>query len=172
MEVLDAEKFQTVKELAALGTQVAQTHAALQQLKKDTEGYLQEREAMVAERVKFALESAQSLLTETGKYHETFKVFLNSTGDIRENLVGMVASLSALRAETETYKETFDRYVKEKTAELNEREFHIKTQRATLDSEIKYCATQKDIIRIEKAKIDDERGTLKRALERLKQGKI
>ncbi len=133
---LDHEKFQTVKELADLGVQVAGTRALLRQLKSETEEYLKEREGMAVERVKTVLKASMSLLKEADQYLETFRIFLTTTGSIREDIGEMVASLSALREETATYSSEFNKYVKEKTAQIAEDSKHIKLERATLDKEL------------------------------------
>lgn len=165
---LDAERFETVKELAALGTQIAEAHALLAKLKSESEDYLKEREAETRNRIYEVLVNAQSLIAETTTYHDTFKSFLTTTGEIREKIRDMVTSLSALREETRQFSETFDRMVQQKTEEMAEERRNLRLERESLQKEQEYLNTQKEIISQDKRKVEDERETLKRAFERLK----
>lgn len=164
---LDQEKFDTVKELATLGVEVANAKANLETLKKNIEEFYHEREGEARNRVHTVLMNAHLLLTETTQYHDEFKGFLASTRDIQEKVRDMVVSLSALRDETKKSGEDFERFTTQSVKEIDSERKNLAIARESLAREADFLNTQRKIINEEKAKITDERGTLQRAKERL-----
>ncbi len=169
---LDAEKFKTVEELAALGVKVAGAGALLIKLKSETEEYLKEREAMADDRVKAVLEAAKGLLKEAEGYQATFKSYGQGTEEIRAKVAEMLTSLSALREDTDVFIELFDQHVSERTRELKEGEERLRIAQDAVKKDEEYIAVQKELITRDHAKIADGRATLERAIQRLKKGKI
>jgi hypothetical protein len=171
-QILDHEKFETVKELSALGIQVAEAGGLLAKLKGQLEEFYKEREAEAQKRVQAVLDAGKSVLAEAATYFDAFKGYLETTRKIREDVTNMLATLSTLREQYQKAVTDFDTYVSEKTTLFSTWEKEIKEKRIALQKHEEYLNTQHVLINRETIKIADEWAAVRRAIERLKKGKI
>lgn len=162
----------SVKELAATNLKISEAKNIIFKLQEDETVYLEEREKKALVRIDKVLEDSRELLDLTkGNYNEvhefckTISSFANFLSEAHTKFGGVL----------ESYKERNDEWnieIDRQNAELEEIRKNITIERSLLANEKKNIEKAREGIEKEMKKMVDERGTLDRAIIRLKEGRI
>lgn len=169
---LDAEKFQSLKELAEIQQKTAQIRGELAQLYDQREEYLQKREKEATERVIRALEASKQALREAENNHETLVRGVTLANQL-------IVDITSLQKQLRTH---YDHFVKEteeaskllevRIQEIEEQKLYLRNQGVRIASEWSGIAVEKERLQKGWQLLEDRKGVVQRQIERLKKGKL
>jgi len=165
---LDQEKFDTIKELTEISSNLSDAKVLLIKLKKDTEQYMVIREGEAEARVLKVLEESRKALEETSNNHNELTLFNNELKAYATELNGFSNEISTLFS---------DFNVRMKEAEKNSEEWYKRVSDVlrSAKAERAYIQADRELLRIERDATNkasillmDRQRTLKDGFEELK----
>ena len=168
MTTLDQEKFNTVKEIAALHEAVSSANVDLMKLKEETEKYLVTREQEAEERVIKVLKESRDALEETSKNHNELSGFSRDLKAYAIELKVLATDISALfkNFNTRMGEANTDMEINQKiVSELLKK---IKIERVEVQEDRKLLVAERAEIDEQHRLLKDKREVLERAWAELK----
>jgi len=168
METLSQEKFNTLKELADVQTNVALCRAELLKLKETTEEYMVVREKEAEDRVTKVLKESREALDETTNNQRELLTY-------NKELQAYANELKKSAFDIMTLFEDFGRRMKEADEDLKEGQIHvtelltkIKIERVQVQEDRKLLQGEREEMTQANRLLDDRRKALERAWAELK----
>lgn len=166
--LVEAEKFDAIKELASIQTEIASARAVLNSLAAEKSEFIQKREEEVLGRVQQLLDASSDALRQIHGNFDELVAYKKQIIAAAEEMQGVFALFKQLR-------DDFEVQTKAQSDELEKRVKHleiIKIETAVIkgmvETERKALAAEHDWIRKEKARINDDRQAIIRQMERMK----
>lgn len=171
METLDHEKFEGVKELAAIQTEIANGRAILKQLEASKDEHLVEREKEAVDRIHAALASSVALLTQIGENHDELVKYRKEVDGFVDDLRYLLEAVRSIQAvyEEKNAAEKEDLKIAQQKIDLALK--NIARQRVDIDEDKEKIRADREAIVKETIKLRDERDTLDRAWKELRHKK-
>ena len=170
--VLDTEKFDSLKELADIQTQIASGRATLGQIKVETDAYLTEREQEVLVRIETVLKESEGALREIGSNRDALQKYGSELTLMGGDLQAILLLFKDVCAKQLEVTGLDDRRLERKAEELVRVQNALKAERSVIEADRAANVQDREWIAIERLKLNDERATLDRAIKRLKEGVI
>ena len=174
MEKLETEKFDTLKELASLQSNLALGRAELKKLKETTEEYMQIREKEAEERVVKVLKKSHEALEATTTNHSELSGYNKELQAYAGEIKGLTTDIIAL---SKDFNERMD--IAEKDMEKNNQLVSdiltgVKIERVNMREDRKQLERERKETSENMRILKDRQETLKRGFEELKklQGKL
>jgi len=165
-------KMDALKALADTNIAVSRAKETLQVLEENEAKYLLEREKKVVERVGKALNDSAQLVEQTIQNYELVKGFSDSVTEAGKKVSEVVESIEKHSALHEARVSAWEAKCNEQDAWISEQKKVIHLGHISLNSEKEGIEKRKKLLDQIERKLVDERGTLERAIKRLKEGKI
>lgn len=165
------QHMEALKGLASVNIQISEARNALFALQEQETEYLVSREKKAMARIKAVLDQSHELVEETNKNYEVIEDFGRSVTEGVEFLCETRQALEKLTEAKEKHYERWQNDLKEQEQEIQRLRNNLKIELSTVESAKQQLEVAKINLRKEKRKLDDERGTLDRAIERLKNNK-
>lgn len=100
---LDHEKFEGIKELAAISTKIAEGRAALSKLKDETEMVLTERDAEFRNRLEITLVESEDLIRSIGTNHDDLVAYRRDIESYSVQLTEFLDKVITFRTASESF---------------------------------------------------------------------
>jgi len=169
---VSAQHMEAIKALAETNMKISEAKNALALIKKEEVSYLEQREKEATERVSRILGESNELVKQTKGNYEDIKQFLNTVSSLALSVVESQETLELLIASFNEKSRLWEAETKKQEEEIEEIKKHMVADKAYIQAEHKNIQKQHEKIRNEQKKLDADRGTLERAIKRLKEGRI
>jgi len=172
IKIIDKEKMKVMESLAKTNLEVSAMKATLADLKKDEDDYIAKREKKALSRIEVLLKDSNDTLNDAYKNY-------NDIHNLSKSSSEFVAFLTEAHDDVKSLVEAFDRKTEAWEENIKGQEDKLKEVRKKIlvdQVQLKNDQTSIDVrnkeIALEKRKLRDERGTLERAITRLKENNI
>jgi len=169
---VDKARMDALRSLSDTNMAISHARESLQTLEKNETEYLLEREKKVVLRVENAFKDSSALIEQTVKNYEMVKDFAGVVIQSSEQIqkaIGSIKEHSKLHDERTAAWEA--RCTQQEEDVANEKKV-IQSQVILLNSEKEGIEAAKRLLVAHERKLTDERGTLERAIKRLREGRI
>lgn len=166
--VLEKEKFDSLKELASIQSDIASGRATLQQIKSDTEAYLTEREREMIRRIDTVLQGSIAVLAEIGKNQDSLVKYAAEVHATDSDLQAILLLFkdTVRKQEEVTARERCE--LEEKAEQLARIEMELKAKRSVIDADTVANEQDRKWIAEEKRLLNDRIQLLERSIKRVK----
>ncbi len=171
-QIVTKQHMEALKGLADTNLKISEARNLLNALQEQETEYLVSREKKAIVRLQGVLELSHNLVEETNKNYEIINDFSKSIMDGAKFLENANDSFRKLIEEKDKHYENWERDIKNQEETIIALRNGLKVELSTVQSEKNQIETVKLNLEKEKLKLDDERGTLDRAIQRLKSNKI
>lgn len=161
-----------LKGLADTNLKISEARNALVQLQEQETEYLVSRERKAVARIQRVLEESRTLLEETNRNYEIIEDFGRSVREGTQFLTEANESFQKLLEAKDQHYQDWETDIKNQEETIVSLRNGLKLELSTVQSEKSQVEVAKMNLVKEKRKLDDERGTLARAIQRLKNNKI
>lgn len=169
---VDKEKMDSLKALADTNMQISTAKGTLVKLQEMETDYLVEREKKAVARVaKIFADSAELLEKATSNYAEVHDL-CQTASSFADYLVKSYDSFSEVVRLFDEKSALWDESVKAQEAKFAEINRQIKTDRVLLENDKESLKKREGVLKQGERKLADDRASLERAINRLKEGKI
>jgi len=166
------EHMDALKALAQANIDISAARETLAKLKAEETDYLTSREKLALKRIDVVLEESKELVAQIDK---NYAVVADYAKDIHEGgkfLGEVYAEFKELLAKKEEKDELVRKYLENEEKKVQNLRNALKLDLVAIESEKKQLIVNNETLEKDKIKLKDERGTLDRAIARLKKGKI
>lgn len=162
----------SLKAIVEANLKVSEALETLNNLKKEETQYFEERELQALENIKLVLVESSELLRECNENYLQISEFKEEVTSFASKLVDLHEGLIEIKKEFEErdklWKEDLDRQFKI----IEERRNKVNADRISLDNEKKSFNKEKKRLDDGFKKLESDRGTINRTIERLKNNRI
>lgn len=170
--IVDKEKMDSLKALAETNMKVSETKNILIKLEETETEYLVGREKKAMERIQKVHDDSADLLKETHSNYELTSSLLTSVSASADFLGTAYEQFKGLLTDFEERNEVWEKNCEKWEANAAEVRQKIKVDQVKLENAKKSQEIREKAIENSLIKLADDEGTLKRAIGRLKEGRI
>lgn len=167
MEELDHEKFEGVKELAEISTQISASTALLASYKETEAEYLAEREEKLVNRLKQALVDSSDLITAIGSNHSELVGYRNDLVSFHESILSLLQGVMECKRLVEDAANELDAQMSRHETNLTNFAQDSARERALIHGAKGELQADRDQLTKDQRIVADQRDTLDRAFARL-----
>lgn len=169
MEIsLDHEKFEGVKELAAISTKIAMGRALISQLDDGKEEFLRKQEQELLERIDLALAASEDHIREIGKNHDELTKYRRELDGYCDSLRYFNERIAAFRKEADTFFKAENEKLDAKLKEIADKTLEVKKARLILEGDQKTVESARTRLEKEQRLLADRQGMVTRGFAELK----
>lgn len=169
---LDSQTMKSAQALAATNLQISEARVALTALQEEETAYLVTREKKATDRIQKVVDESRHLVTEMqGNYQEVHEL-LQTASDFAVSLVKIHASFSEALSEFEEKNIAWEKSIGKQQDDIEEVRKVLNVDKTKVKNDQKTIELRNKAIENEWIRLKDERGTLTRAIERLKDNKV
>lgn len=172
IQELTKENMDSVKELAATNIKISEAKNMLFKLQSDEASYIEEREKKTLTKIQALLDESADILRQTHENYEQVHEFCREITSFCDFLSEAHGKFGGILENFQKHSDEWDKEFDRQNAELAEIRKNIIVERGILAGEKKGIEEARKGLEKEMAKMRDERGTLDRAIKRLREGKI
>lgn len=172
IQEIDKEKMDSLQVLAQTNVDIGKAKSELSEVKKLEEAYLEEREKKAVAVVQKVLDESKDLLAEALKNYQIIKELGNTASSFAGFLVEIHESLKVLIRDFDEKSATWEADVKKQSEEFESLRNQIKVERVLLENDKDALKAREQEAQKEDKRLKDERGTLDRAIKRLKENRV
>lgn len=166
--VLDKEKFDSLKELAAIQSDIASGRATLQQIKSDTEVYLAEREQETVRRIDAVLQGSVAILAEVGENQDALVKYATEVRAMDADLQAILLLFKDTVRKQEEVTALENAELERKAEQLARVEIELKAKRSIIEADAAANEQDRKWISEETRLLNDRAQLLERSIKRLK----
>lgn len=166
--LLEKEKFDSVKELATIQSDIASGMATLAKIKSETEAYLTEREQELLKRIDTILQNSESVLREIGENQDALVRYAAEVRGMDADLQAILLLFKRAVAVQEEVTAREKAELEEKAEELVRIETELKAKRSIVDSDALANEQDRKWIADEKRLLNDRIKLFERSINRVK----
>lgn len=170
-EILEKEKFETLKELADMTVQISEARETLTRLKETKTEYLQIRENEAKDKIQKILDDSVDLLRQINTNNDEIHQLYRTVSGYSKFLKQGHEAFKDMLAEFNERSDLWDKKVEEQYKEFGRIENQVKKDKENIENDKEELRKTKEQLEKDKIKIADERQTIKRAVERLKENR-
>lgn len=170
-EILSKEQFNSVKELAETSVKISEMKTILLTLENTKDEYISKREKETIEKIQEIFDKSTDLIKNIRQNNEEIHTLYNVVSTYKHFLSEAYTDFKEMLTEFNEKSELWDKKVESQHKEFKEIEESIKKDKKYIEKDKKDIEKEQEKIRRDKIKIEDERQTLSRAIERLKDNK-
>lgn len=170
--IVTKEQMESLKALSDVNIKISEARNLLFKLQEEETEYLVGREKKAMERIQKVIEDSQSMVREANENYSQIQQLLNGVSDFAGKLQKMQEDFQGLLADFEERNVEWERTVGKQQDgivdirnQLKIEQVQIKNDKETIE------LTQKRLIESQR-KLDSDRGTLERTIERLKNNNL
>ncbi len=169
---ISKEHMDSLKALADTNMKIGVARQTLQKLEETETSYLEERENKAVLRIQKMFDDSKELITGIRENYAQAKELLTSASSFSDFLVKSYEALTALIERFNEKSVVWEAKVKVQEEEFSQIRQQIKNDQVRIKNDSESLERAKAKMVLERRKLDDERGTLDRAITRLKEGRI
>lgn len=169
---ISKEHMDALKALTDLNLKVSEARAELSEIENTKTEYIVEREKEAVERIEASLNASKDILRETRENYGLVSDFCNTMTGFADFLKEAHARFDEAVASFDESKVIFEAEMSRQENEIAETKKIIATERVKIANDKKSIENSKKTLEKTARKLEDERGTLERAIKRLKLGRI
>lgn len=170
--VVSKQEMQALQALADTTLRVSAAKASLIKLEETETEYLVSREKKAVDRIQAAFDASKGLVEETNKNYELIADFATSVREGATFLAEAYEKFTAFCTEKTAFFEAWERDIKNQEETVNGLRKLLKVEKVVIESDKRGIETTKRALSEQSRKIEDDRGTLERAVKRLKDNRI
>lgn len=170
--IVTKEKMQSLRALAEVNLKVSEALTTLSGLKKEETEYFETRENEALEKIREVLAESKDLLKECDENHAQIQEFSVEVTDFASKLTIMHQWLKDLVKDFNERNELWSKELEKQRSEIQEKRNQIKAEKQIIENDRKSLDMAKKVFAGEQKKLDSDRGTVERAIERLKNNRI
>lgn len=168
MEILDQEKFSTLKALAEMQVRLSEGQAEMKRLEEEKEEYLKMREEEGNERVAKVLAESRDALEQTTKNHDELSHYGDELKAFADSLKSCSDKVVTLCQDFRTWMKGETEKIDEKRAEVSEQVKKMKVLEVEIAEDRKQLVRESARVAEEMRLLEDRRGLLERGFAELK----
>jgi uncharacterized protein YukE len=172
LETLEKEKFDTLKELADVNVKISEARNELLEIESSKNDYIKLREDETIQRVNKVLKSSEKVIKMAHSNYEEVRTFVNTVSGYKAAVDEGYSTLKDIIKDFNEYQDEWEKQNEDQIHSLSDLEKKVKKDRELLGRERKDVEKFKKSVELERRKVADDRGTLNRAIKRLKSKKI
>lgn len=158
--------------LADTNIKISEAKASLRKIEELETEYIEKREEKTLARLQHLFSESNGLVQQTKENYETVNDLFKTASTFAETLLAGYQALEKLVATYEERDAAWEKSVARTEAEFVEAGKKLLVQKVTLDHGKEALARGQERLADGNRKLDSDRGTLERAIERLKKNKI
>ncbi len=158
--------------LANANVEVSKVRETIANLKKEEGEYIAEREKKTLAQIDAILTESAAVLKDAFANYEEIHDFAKAATQLAVFLGEAFKEFSELRATFDEYTQAWEKNLKKQQQTLQETKNLIKIDRIQVEKDREAVRKEEKRLGNERRKIRDDRETLKRAINRLKEGQI
>lgn len=166
------EQMQALKALSDVNIKISEAHNLLQKLQEQETEYLVIRETKALDRIQKTIDDSASLIKIADENYGQIKTFTRSIGSFIDHLTKLTDEYNQLIAEFEARNTKWEQGIGKQQDEIDWQIRHLKVQQVTIENDRKSLELERSKLVEAQKKLHSDRGTLDRAIKRLKEGKI
>lgn len=170
--ILDTEKMDAMKALADTNIKVSEAKEALMKLKSLETTYLSGREKETKELVDKVVKDSEALLREAKGNYEEVKQLYNTVSEFVTFLTETYEKLEGFLEKVSEHDRVYRTDLKAKGESINQLLQEIRNDKIRIKNDQESLNRKSILLRDAQRKLDLDRATLDRAINRLKEGKI
>lgn len=170
--IIDKQQIEALKGLADLNIRVSDMRNTLSTLEKEEETFLLSREKKELKRIEALLEDSKDILSQTQTNFQEAKEFQSSVIALSDYLKEAHDKFQGIVALYEEKSSEWDKEIEAQEMEVSKIKQELRVERIKIESENKAIISAKKVLEEGNRKLESDRGTLARAIERLKAKRI
>lgn len=171
-QVLEKSKMDAIKELADTSIKISEAKNIIFKLQEDETEYLVLREKKALEKIEKVVRESKELLEQSKSNYEEIHGLCRQVSELILFLTTTQSSLADLLREFNERSDLWDIEVKDQLAEIEEVKRKNQIDKTLIENDQKTIKVELKKLENEQIKINDQRETIKRIIERLKNNKI
>lgn len=169
---LSKERMDAFRELAETNMKIGEAKNSLAKVKEAEEAYLKERDEKATERIQKIIEDSRDLLKEVKENYGEIHNLANTASSFAGFLLEMSDTFVGLLADFQEKDKLWNEKTKRQEEEFEQVRNEIRADKVKIKNDLEAITRKKQLLAEDRRKLDDERGTLERAINRLKEGRI
>jgi len=169
---INKETMDSLKALADTNMKISEAKSTLYTLQKEQVEYLRNREKLTLEQVQKVLDNSKALVRETNENYEQVKTFYNTVSSYAQFLSEAHTNFDSLIGVFAEKSELWSQEIKRQEDEILTQKNRLKADHAKITDEREGIERAKVKLQEVERKLTSDRGTLERAIQRLKNNRI
>lgn len=170
--IVSKEHMESLKALADLNMKVSEARELLSSLQETETEYLVARESTAIERIRKTVSESGDLLAEVRNNYREVENFYKTVSSFSEQMKETHTAFSSLLGDFKMSQVEWDRHIETQEEEISTLRRDIGVEKVRITNEKKNIESARKKLEDECKKIADQRGTLERAIKRLKDNRI
>lgn len=164
---LDHEKFEGMKELAEISTQISAGTAALASLRENEEAYISERERDLIFRLEQSLVDSKDLITSIGTNHSALVGYRNEVVDFHKSILSLIQGVMECRNMVEKASDGLVIKIAQYESDIESLRNGVRQHRLGVESDRLQLAVERKQLVSDQRFVADLKGTLEREIARI-----
>ena len=170
--IITTEKMEALKALADANVKVSEVRGTIAKLKSEESAYLEEREKKALERIQIILDESESVLKEALSNYKAIHQFAKDTTELADFVHESYEDFTKLKETFHDYTKAWEENIKRKEISLAELQKKIKIDKVQVENDKEAVRVAEKRVALDRIRNRDERGTLERAIIRLKENRL
>ena len=172
IQEIEKQKMDALNALVQANLSVSDAKNKLVKLKEEENVYIAEREREALARIQSILDESNEILTNINTNYAEIKHIYETVSNIAAFLDESHAKLQGLHTLFTQKTELWEQEIAEKEKSMEELKKNLQVQTTLIENEKVSLKSKEKSLKAFERKLNDERGTLERAVARLKEGRI
>lgn len=172
IESLTKEGMTSAKALVNLNIEISEARNVLFKLQSEETSFIENREKKTFKAIQALVETSKDLIKEAELHHGEIKELFIETTQFLQRVQEVYTALQELRVTVTSSMNLFETNVSEHEGQVADIQKQFLAERASITSDKKFVIREKNKLQQEWRKIEDEKSTISRTIERLKNNRI
>jgi paraquat-inducible protein B len=172
VQEIETQKMEALNALVQANLSVSDAKNKLVKLKEEEGAYLAEREEKALARIQSVLDESSEILMKIDTNYAEIKHIYQTVSSISAFLEESYTGLRGLRLLFDEKTQLWEAEIAKKEKNIEELKENLKVQTTFIENEKIALKNKEKSLKALERKLNDERGTLERAVARLKEGRI
>ena len=169
---ISKQQMEGMRGLADTNIKISDAKNILFKLEETETEYLEEREKKAVKRIQQVLEDSKDVLDMVQKNYYEVTQFNNTVSSFADSVMELYGKLVTCLDKFDEKSDLFEKETLRQSNEFNEIKKQIKIDQVSNENEKSNIEKAKESLAERERKLESDRGTLDRAIKRLKEGKI
>ena len=170
--IVTKEQMDSLKALSEINLKISEAKNTLFALQEDETEYLVARERKAMDRIQKVVDESTELVKEADQNHTQIKQLFVEVSAFAEKLIKTQQDFRGLITEFEQRNVEWEKDIGRQQDEIEEIRKKQKIEKVQIENDLQNISQARKKLTEDQKKLDSERGTLERAIKRLKEGRI
>lgn len=166
--IVSKQNMESIKALSDVNLKISDAKNTLFRLQEEETDYLILREKKAMERIQKVIDDSKEMIKEADENHGQIKELIIGVTQISENLTRLYSGFQDLSKEFEERNVLWEADIGKQQDDIAEARKEIKIEKVQIENDKKSIQQTKVKQENDQKKLDSDRGTVQRAIERLK----